>query len=227
MCREKCENGREKKYNGLELFVCAAPRSVEGPDPPALQRACWTVWCIRVSRLSLCPCWSLRPFCASAQACRPDSGVPAGKAGAAAVWSPFLRFKFKHTFRVQFSHARVFSDSRNVRKRATRIIYLGPLPTAGCARWLRPSTCWSSCRAGLLAAHRFPRTTLLTPTPCPSVPSGGQWALFHTIFPFVLGCAQAAGAPVRVLRWCNMHCGSAPVQRPPAPPSRPRCCISR
>ena len=33
------------------------------------------------------------------------------------------------TKRVQFSHGRVFSDSRNVQKSVTRIIYLGPLPT--------------------------------------------------------------------------------------------------
>ena len=31
-------------------------------------------------------------------------------------------------FRVQFLHGRVFSDSRNVQKCATQIIYLGPLP---------------------------------------------------------------------------------------------------
>ena len=31
--------------------------------------------------------------------------------------------------RVQFSHGRVFSDSSNVQKCVTQIIYLGPLPT--------------------------------------------------------------------------------------------------
>ena len=35
-----------------------------------------------------------------------------------------------HAFRVQFSNVRVFSDSRNVQKSLTRIIYLGPLPKA-------------------------------------------------------------------------------------------------
>ena len=32
--------------------------------------------------------------------------------------------------RVQFSHVRVFSDSRNVQKSVTRIMYLEPLPFA-------------------------------------------------------------------------------------------------
>ena len=35
-----------------------------------------------------------------------------------------------HAFRVRFSHVRVFFDSRNVQKSVTRIIYLGPLPSA-------------------------------------------------------------------------------------------------
>ena len=40
------------------------------------------------------------------------------------------RFCTSHAFRVSvcFSHVRVFSDSRNVQKSVTQIIYLGPLP---------------------------------------------------------------------------------------------------
>ena len=34
----------------------------------------------------------------------------------------------RFAFHVQFSHVRVFSDSRIVQKSVTRIIYLGPLP---------------------------------------------------------------------------------------------------
>ena len=34
-----------------------------------------------------------------------------------------------HAKHVQFSHVRVFSESRDVQKSVTRIIYLGPLPT--------------------------------------------------------------------------------------------------
>ena len=45
-----------------------------------------------------------------------------------------------HAFRVQFSHVRVFSDSRNVQTRVTRIIYLGPLPNADWIRAGRPDT---------------------------------------------------------------------------------------
>ena len=36
------------------------------------------------------------------------------------------------TFHVRFSHVRVFSDSRNVQKSVTQIIYLGPLPKLKC-----------------------------------------------------------------------------------------------
>ena len=39
-----------------------------------------------------------------------------------------------HANRVQFSHVRVFSDSHNVQKSVTRIMYLGPLPSGQSAR---------------------------------------------------------------------------------------------
>ena len=42
-----------------------------------------------------------------------------------------VRVRELHAFRVQFSHVRVFSDSRNVQKSVTQIIYLGPLPSGG------------------------------------------------------------------------------------------------
>ena len=39
------------------------------------------------------------------------------------------------TKRVQFSHVSVFSDSRNMQKSVTQIIYLGPLPTIPHRLW--------------------------------------------------------------------------------------------
>ena len=39
-------------------------------------------------------------------------------------------FRELHAFRVQESHGSVFSDSLNVQKCVTQIIYLGPLPNA-------------------------------------------------------------------------------------------------
>ena len=39
------------------------------------------------------------------------------------------RGRAMHAKRVQFSHVRVLSDSRNEQKSVTQIIYLGPLPT--------------------------------------------------------------------------------------------------
>ena len=47
-------------------------------------------------------------------------------AGAAAAAAAAARQK-----RVQFSHVRVFSDSRNAQKSLTQIIYRGPLPSGG------------------------------------------------------------------------------------------------
>ena len=73
---------------------------------------------------------------------RSRSGSGAGQRGGVAAGSAPLRLRhsavrprpagsgprYQILKRVQFSHVRVFSDSRNVQKSVTQIIYLGPLP---------------------------------------------------------------------------------------------------